>query len=456
MTSYSRSTVTDQILLRDLVTHLSENRASTATLLADLGEVEERKLYVPAAYPSMHLYCVHELHMSEETAWKRLRVARAAREFPAIFPALADGRLHLTAVVLLARHLTPETADELLAAATHKSKSEIERLLAERFPRPDVATSLRPIAPAGDTDGLALKSANAPEFLLSPGTVVPSISQNFAVQMEPLLTRTRLYPLSPGKYSVEFTLDEEMYEDLLAVKALLGHVLPSGDVKEVFRRVLHDQRNALEKRKFAKCDRPRPQNGVAKGRHIPAAVKRAVCERDGDRCTFVSDQGRRCESRTRLDLDHIEPVTRGGESTTGNLRLRCRAHNQYEAECTFGPEFMAGKREQARAAKANAEAEAIAEAKAQAQATAEAEPSAEAKAQAMAEAKTQAAAEAASRKEVIPWLRALGCTAETAKRAAERCVGMVGAPLERRVFVACQGLGPRGMRRALPVARGTA
>ena len=415
-------------------------------MLADLGEVEERKLYVPAAYPSMHLYCVHELHMSEETAWKRLRAARAARQFPAIFPALADGRVHLTAVVLLAPHLTADTADELLAAATHRSKSEIERLLAERSPKPDVATSLRPIAPAGATDEPALRSLDATEFPLSPGTVVPSIGPNGAMQMEPLPARTRLHPLSPGKYAVEFTLDESMYEDLLAVQALLGHVLPSGDVKEVFRRVLQDQRKALEKQKFAKCDRPRAQRGVAKGRHIPAAVKRAVSERDGDQCTFVSEKGKRCESRTRLELDHIEPIARGGESTTDNLRLRCRAHNQYAAECTFGAEFMRGKREQAREWAARAMANAAAKASAEARAHAEAQ------AQANAKTKAQAAADAASQKEVIPCLRALGCNAETARRAAARCAGMVGAPLERRVFVACQGLGPRGMRRALPVA----
>ncbi len=252
-----------------------------------------------------------------------------------------------------------------------------------------------------------------------------------------------------------------MHTDQLAVQALLGHLLPSGDVAEVFRRSLRELRKQLERRKFAKCDRPRAQKGgSSKGRHIPAVVKRAVCERDGDRCTFVSDNGKRCESRTSLELDHIEPVARGGESTVGNLRLRCRTHNQFEAECTFGAKFMAGKREQARewaarakaeaGAKASAEAKAGAEAKASA--IAETKASAEAKAKANAEAKAQAAAEAASQQEVIPWLRALGCTLETAKRAAARCTGMVGAPLERRVFVACQGLAPHRARRALPMA----
>ena len=61
-------------------------------------------------------------------------MARAARQFPAIFVAVAKGRLHLSGLVLLAPHLTPENADELLATAAHMSQSEIERLVAERFP----------------------------------------------------------------------------------------------------------------------------------------------------------------------------------------------------------------------------------------------------------------------------------------------------------------------------------
>ena len=43
---------------------------------------------------------------------------------------------------------------------------------------------------------------------------------------------------------------------------------------------------------------------------------------------------------------------RGGASSAGNVRLLCRAHNQYEAERTFGVDFMRAKREEAIAARA--------------------------------------------------------------------------------------------------------
>src|SRR6267154_6816978 len=105
MESYSRVHLSNHALLHDLTVHVTQNHGSTATVLADIAEVDHRRLYLPAAHASMYSYCVHVLHMSEDTAWKRIQAGRAARRFPDIFPMVADGRLHLTAVVLLAPHL---------------------------------------------------------------------------------------------------------------------------------------------------------------------------------------------------------------------------------------------------------------------------------------------------------------------------------------------------------------
>jgi hypothetical protein len=159
-------------------------------------------------------------------------------------------------------------------------------------------------------------------------------------------------------------------------------------------------------------------------------VKRAVWERDGGRCTFVGTGGKRCDARAPLEFDHVDPLARGGQATVDGIRLLCRAHNQYAADRVLGSEFMRGKRQQARERRLKARAEA--------KAAGEQE-------------RARSAAEAASQQEVIPWLRALGCNAAAARAAAARCAGMVGEPLERRMFVACQGLAPRSSRRALPV-----
>jgi 5-methylcytosine-specific restriction endonuclease McrA len=153
------------------------------------------------------------------------------------------------------------------------------------------------------------------------------------------------------------TISGAARELLRQAQALLGHTVPSGDVAVIIERALEALVIRLEKQKFAKCDRPRPQRGPAKGRHIPAAVRRAVHERDGGQCTFVSENGKRCESRTRLEYDHVEPAARGGHATVSGIRLRCRAHNQYAAEMIYGEELMRARREARRdwAAKVQAE-----------------------------------------------------------------------------------------------------
>ena len=99
-------------------------------------------MYLPAACASMHVYCVRVLGMAEEVAYKRIRAARAARAFPVVLDAVAEGRLDLTGVVLIAPHLKDENAAELVAEVDGKSKAEIEVVLARRAPKPDVRPKL--------------------------------------------------------------------------------------------------------------------------------------------------------------------------------------------------------------------------------------------------------------------------------------------------------------------------
>jgi len=61
-------------------------------------------------------------------------------------------------------------------------------------------------------------------------------------------------------------------------------------------------------------------------------VKRAVSRRDDGRCAFVAPDGRRCTERTFLEFHHVQPYAKGGPATVENISLRCRRHNQYEAE----------------------------------------------------------------------------------------------------------------------------
>ena len=403
MSRYCLSHLSDPDLLRSLHAAVARERYTTADLLAHLAEVDARKLYLPVAYPSMFAYCVGELRLAEDAAYKRIQAARVARQFPVIFTLLADGRLHLTGVGLLAPHLTAANAGELLAAATGKTKAEIERLLAERFPRTDLLPLAQPLASPATHDARL-----APAQVGCEGAEACQLAP---AQVDVPAPRSKVTPTAPERYALQLTIGKTTHDKLRYAQALLGHQVPSGELAEVLDRVLSIAIADLERRKFAACQRPHPRHAhpSANPRHIPAEVRRTVWERDGGQCTFVSEAGHRCPARTRLEFDHAEPVARGGQATMEGIRLRCRAHNQHEAERVFGAGFMDEKRRQAQEAAAE-------------------------------HARAAAAEHAKAAAEVVPWLRALGFRADEAKRAAETCGSDPDATLEQRLRAALSSL----------------
>ena len=149
-----------QLLARVRVMVSSGNEVE-ADLVAHLGEVDARRIYLEEGCSSMFNYCVRVLHFSEGAAYKRIQAARVARRHPELLEAVRRGDLHLTAVGLLAPKLTRENCVDLIEAARHRSAEEVKQLLADREPRPAPPTSMRriPVPPA------ALPPAAAPAEL---------------------------------------------------------------------------------------------------------------------------------------------------------------------------------------------------------------------------------------------------------------------------------------------------
>ena len=114
-------------------------REATAALIVHLAEFDARRLYEPAGYPSLFKYCMAVLHLSEDAVYNRIEAARAVRRYPVLAEMLAAGALSPTTARLVADHLTVDNQEQLLAAASFKSKQAVEELLAHVFPQPDVA-----------------------------------------------------------------------------------------------------------------------------------------------------------------------------------------------------------------------------------------------------------------------------------------------------------------------------
>src|SRR3954468_3559501 len=108
--------LSDAQLLDSLKTVCAQSRLLLARLLAHLGEVEERRLHLDAAFPSMLDFCMGRLGMSEGDACRRISAARAARRVPELVIRLERGDVTLSTIGLVHKHLDEASYDEIMTA----------------------------------------------------------------------------------------------------------------------------------------------------------------------------------------------------------------------------------------------------------------------------------------------------------------------------------------------------
>lgn len=345
----SLKSVRDDDLLRQLSQLVKQSRGVEAEVVAHIGEVELRRLYAQEACSSMFEYCRRVLGLRENEAYLRITVARVARANPNLLDMLRDGRLHLSGVARLAPHLTRQNSEALLKRASRMSYREIRELVAELEPRPDVSPTIRrlPDRPApGRVAPVQLGAHRVESSALNSSTTAEPTSGSTGMSMPVQPPRRAVVePLAPARYQVRFTAGAEFREKLERLQALLRSSVPDGDLARIIEIAVTEKLERVEARRFAKTRAPR--KGLAEtdtlpsSRHIPAAVRRAVHERDGDRCAYRDKHGRRYAKRHDLEFHHKQPFARGGDHRPANLTLMCRAHNTLLAEQDYGEDVMA-------------------------------------------------------------------------------------------------------------------
>ena len=319
----SLNQLSDEALLAVVRRLAGDERRATAQLIASLAELDARRLYLGQGCSSLFTYCTQVLHLSEHAAYGRIEAARAARQFPLILDMLSEGALTLTAIGLLARHLTPQNHVGVLNSARHRRKTEVEEVVARLHPQRDVVTIVRKLPD--------IRKSSAPRSE-QPTTSAAAI----ASPAPPLAKPPEVKPLTPERYEVQFTVSRQTYEKLRRAQDLLRHTVPNGDPAAIFDRALTLLLRQVSRTQLGATDRPRAPGAAGKpSRHVPAAVKRLVWKRDAGRCAFVGAAGR-CVESGFLQFHHVVPFAAGGETIVENLELRCRPHNAYEAEQDFG------------------------------------------------------------------------------------------------------------------------
>jgi 5-methylcytosine-specific restriction endonuclease McrA len=332
--------LSDSELLARLRHAVHDECAATARLIALLMEVDTRRLYLGEGCSSLFTYCTQVLHLSEHAAYNRIETARAARKFAIILDLVESGAVTLTAVRLLAPHLTDINYHEVLRRATHMSKRQVELLIATLHPTPDEPSVVRKLPTPSAKHVIA---AELPTCELK-GKTDPVAVLTIAPQLRP----AEVKPLAPERFKIQVTVSRQAYDKLRRAQDLLRYAIPNGDPSPIIGRALEALVDQLERTKTAATQRPRATRESRKdSRYVPAAVRRVVWQRDGGRCGFQGAQGR-CTETGFLEYHHVLPFAEGGDSSISNLQLRCRAHNQYEADLWFSaPNTLCAREERA-------------------------------------------------------------------------------------------------------------
>ena len=248
-------------LLSSLTRVVRESRVLTTELLAHLAVADARRLHLDEACSSMHDYCVRRLGLDEETAWRYVGVARLTVRFPVLLEMLARGEMHVSGVRLLAPWLSDERANQeelegLIRDASGKSRRELRLMLADRFPRRSVPSTVTLLTPDGEgaqaedgggapgavgqdaegdcvgagraaRHGVGMAGGCGAETLFADSRGCEGIEQGPGGCAGP---SGAVSPLGAKRYHVQFTATEELVTKLEEAQALLSHTIASGDL----------------------------------------------------------------------------------------------------------------------------------------------------------------------------------------------------------------------------------
>jgi hypothetical protein len=290
--------ITDPELLSQTKRLVQEERDVLTEVLQHLHEIDRRKLFSDLGYRSLFDYAVEELKYSEGQAGRRLQAMRLIREIPEVEKKITTGALSLSNI----------------SQAQNFFRNKSEKTLVSRGEKLEVLK--------------ALENKSARE------------GQKELLKIEPLATfpKERERVLTEDHSEVRFVLDREVKKKLEEVRALIGPKGATMSFPELLDFMANMSVQTLKAKRFGKKISqtptqitPAPEPRSHNPRYVSKKTAHLVWQRDGLKCT-------KCGGTRNLNIDHIQPVARGGQSNIDNLRVLCFSCNQREAIKEFGVE----------------------------------------------------------------------------------------------------------------------
>jgi hypothetical protein len=281
----SLAQLSDDELLANTRRLVVQSNQLLAALLVHLAEVEVRGAHRTRSCASLYTYCIYELRFSEDAAARRSAAARFTTEFPALLEAVAAGELHLTGLLMIGPHLTPENHESVIGRAKFRTKKELAKLVRELNPLPEVPDRIEPLGPAPARRATSptweqMVTSWSPEVReLAPGARPADWANDGSesgfedLTSEAGATNDEALPVGPAPmdlppiagaqhFQIQFGTTEEHVQLVERAKALLAKSRPGVTLGELHLEAMKLLVAALEKRKFGGNGR-RPKRAKA-------------------------------------------------------------------------------------------------------------------------------------------------------------------------------------------------
>jgi 5-methylcytosine-specific restriction endonuclease McrA len=299
----------DKELIEQLKQLFAREKRIGDAILLNLQEINARRLYASMGYSSLFEMLVHYFGLSATAAYQRTAALKLIQAVPEAQVALFKGETNLSNMAATQSFIRKVEADEKQPLSSAK-KSEI----------------------FASVVGKTGKEAHAIFAELNPVASLPNNKEKV---------------LTPKHTQLLMVVEQETLELLQEVKALLSHEIPDGNYNQIMRRMAQLSVEILQKKKGrsesktksdgkSKTFELRSESQCNRSRYIAKEIKRKIFHRANGRCEFVSHDGKRCESRHQLEIDHKVPWSQGGGSDENNLQVCCKVHNSFRTMETHG------------------------------------------------------------------------------------------------------------------------
>jgi hypothetical protein len=300
--------LSDSYLLVKTKSLVAEEKRITQEVLNHLEEIESRKLYLARGFSSLFDFCVNELKYSESSAHRRISAMRIIRNIPEAKRKLEEGSVNLSTLTQLhgflrreekAKNYSHEMKIDLLEKISDKSQNQCEREFIKISPS-DVALREKERALTEDLTQLTIVASKElmAKLELLRNLMAHKNSNPSIAELVELSVDMALKELNPAARSVSRP------SNFVSAEGAVKHKFTSAAKVEM---------------KFS--------------RYIPASTKHHIWNRDHGCCQYTDKEtNKKCQSKFALQIDHIHPFSLGGSHQSQNLRLLCRAHNNWRTK----------------------------------------------------------------------------------------------------------------------------